>query len=993
MEDTYITLYSHQYFQIVNKSSVPVEFSWRAFQTEVEEHKKKSQLIAQLNDEEANERMILEESNLEEEINEPLDSDDSYDEEELNKKQERAQTKAIATLARKYQSIRKAVDEDLMLFQDEIFNIEPLQGKLWPNTEITCCVTFKPQGPLHYSCTAFCNITCSEERLPLNLTGQGIGPKAALSIKEWDIGDIFVNSEQEYRIAIENKGDITCYYKLIPYETPFGSKFHFSKTEGKLGVKDNQSDIIIVAFKSDILGEFSETFRWALDGSVEMLSLTFKGHVVAPTFKFSEEIIDFGQVSYKFPARKTVYLTNTSDVEINYVIRVPGDERSLQNEFNIENDRGKLAPKEKQEIIIEFVPSSQRTYDMCLMVDLEGVGQDMLAVPIKAECLVPTVLLNPSDYLDFGDVFLRHPKTVEMELKNTDYLEAKFEIVDQEENYKRVGIFKADQESGIIPPRSSIKLQITLRTEMITQNVRIPMTIKVEGLPPFMLNVLANSTGPKVDYDHEELDFGAVEVLHNVIKPLKITNISKIPAEYTAFTKNKVSIWKVIQRHGILQPDESKTLDVVCNADECQKFNDTLHIIINNGVDLEVGLKARGIGTTLACKQNLKEVNFGTKYTHSNETLEFFLENRGRKPQKIQWTRVNKPNDRQKKKQKKEGAKEEEKKEGNPEENKSILSEKKEENDELKYVFAVVPEQVELQPKMGIHIQFRANSFQKGQMSEQFICTTIVRGERRPKEAYKTTCIGQFIGPQLEYSDPKLSFKYKWEKNVHAMPIPRPLDITNVGNLPTTIYLKIVPPFSCNTENLTLPPQHKETINIEFDPGMRQDRMSGLNESKLQITHKGHPQKDYVELFGEVCYPNLKIDPATIDFGCILNDTSKKRYITMTNISEMVCTYDWSFLEEETTSLNRDDEEVNQKKKETPINEVFDILPVSGILKEGETETVEFTYYAGHGKEYNGIAVCSVDGGPDYQVPLQGKSSFVSYQLSTKEIDFGEIAY
>lgn len=138
MEDTYITLYSHQYFQIVNKSSVPVEFSWRAFQTEVEENKKKSQLIAQLNDEESEERMILEESNLEESIAESLDSDDSYDEDELNRKQERAQTKAITTLARKYQSIRKAVEEDLMLFQDEIFTIEPLQGKLWPNTEITC---------------------------------------------------------------------------------------------------------------------------------------------------------------------------------------------------------------------------------------------------------------------------------------------------------------------------------------------------------------------------------------------------------------------------------------------------------------------------------------------------------------------------------------------------------------------------------------------------------------------------------------------------------------------------------------------------------------------------------------------------------------------------------------------------------------------------------------------------------------------------------------
>ena len=100
-------------------------------------------------------------------------------------------------------------------------------------------MTFKPQGPLHYQCTAFANITCSEERLPLQLTGQGIGPKAALSLSEWDIGDIFVNFKHSYKIAIENKGDINCFYKLIPYETPFGSKFKFSKTEGMLGVTEN----------------------------------------------------------------------------------------------------------------------------------------------------------------------------------------------------------------------------------------------------------------------------------------------------------------------------------------------------------------------------------------------------------------------------------------------------------------------------------------------------------------------------------------------------------------------------------------------------------------------------------------------------------------------------------------------------------------------------------------------------------------------------------
>ena len=341
MEDTYITLYSHQYFQIINHSTVPVEFSWRSFATEVEENKKKLQLINTLNEEEAGERMTIDDVSADESADDSLDSNDSYDEDELNKKAERKQVKAISTLARKYQSIRKAIEDDQMLFQDEIFTIEPLQGRLWPNTEISCTVTFKPQGPLAYKCPAFCNITCSEERLPLQLTGQGIGPKAALSIQEFDIGDVFVNDEREIDIQIENKGDINCYYKMIPYETPFGSKFRFSSEEGKLGVTEDNKAKIVINFQSDILGEFSETFRWALEGSVEMLSVTFKGHVVSPKFEFSEEIIDFGQVSYKFPVNKPTFLKNISEVDISYVIRVPADTQSnLQSEFNVTPDRG-----------------------------------------------------------------------------------------------------------------------------------------------------------------------------------------------------------------------------------------------------------------------------------------------------------------------------------------------------------------------------------------------------------------------------------------------------------------------------------------------------------------------------------------------------------------------------------------------------------------------------------------------------------------------------
>jgi hydrocephalus-inducing protein len=162
----------------------------------------------------------------------------------------------------------------------------------------------------------------------------------------------------------------------------------------------------------------------------------------------------------------------------------------------------------------------------------------------------------------------------------------------------------------------------------------VPFDIKLEGVPvPVRLQLLANSIGPIVEVDKDEIDFGNVEVLKDKYEQIRIKNKSQIDAEYTAFTKNKESIWKVVQRHGVLKPDEEKVVDICCNADEVQKFQDKLHIIINNGTDLEVNLQAKGTGYTLFCKQlqESKHIDFGTEYTHKVIPKQFFLENRGRK--------------------------------------------------------------------------------------------------------------------------------------------------------------------------------------------------------------------------------------------------------------------------------------------------------------------------------------------------------------------------
>jgi hydrocephalus-inducing protein len=181
MEDAYIGLQTQQTLQIVNKSHVKVDFQWRAFATEKEETEKKNRLRLQLEQEEAEEKMLLKEIVSNEVVAEEIEIEDQDDSEEEERDEKalmlKRQKKAELLLSRKYKNIRKAIEDDLLLFQDDIFSIEPQSGQIWPNSEMTVTVTFLPRGALHYSCTAFCNISCQEDRLPMHLAGEGIGPK------------------------------------------------------------------------------------------------------------------------------------------------------------------------------------------------------------------------------------------------------------------------------------------------------------------------------------------------------------------------------------------------------------------------------------------------------------------------------------------------------------------------------------------------------------------------------------------------------------------------------------------------------------------------------------------------------------------------------------------------------------------------------------------------------------------------------------------------
>lgn len=97
-------------------------------------------------------------------------------------------------------------------------------------------VVFKPTASKKYQQTAYCNISCSDKRLPIVLEGEGLGPKAILSTNQLFINDVFVNDHQNYNIYIENKGEIPARFSLVKGESSSVSSIKFNIEEETLQV-------------------------------------------------------------------------------------------------------------------------------------------------------------------------------------------------------------------------------------------------------------------------------------------------------------------------------------------------------------------------------------------------------------------------------------------------------------------------------------------------------------------------------------------------------------------------------------------------------------------------------------------------------------------------------------------------------------------------------------------------------------------------------------
>ncbi|NXU58594.1 HYDIN protein, partial [Turnix velox] len=1075
IEKTYLMLSNHRSVVIHNQSEIITHFQWKAFASQEEEDQQKLRLCHRMQKQEE-ERMgyFLQECSVDPTLPERL-----------------------SLLTRTFQNQQEKVQTDSMLFSDDIFTIEPVEGEVWPNSSAEISVIFKPQEARVYQQTVYCDISGRETRLPLHIKGEGLGPRLRFSFDQLDIGEVFVGATNRYEVILFNRGAINALFNLMPPATALGSCFTFLPDEGLILPDELQA--IQISFSSTILGKFTEEFRFNVNGSPQPVTLTIRGCVIGPTFHFSVPSLHFGDVSFGFPHTLSCRLTNTSLVPMSFTLRIPGDGvgkpsvtslaqitdstrlswrkgthgRVKPTEFTVTPSRGTIRSQGFQNIQVTLCSNTLKSYELQLVVDVDGVGTAVSALLLTARCVVPMLqVLNP--IVTFGRCLLKFPCQQVLTLMNNSDHAACYRLLPQAGKEDAAVWYSSPVPCGIIQPHSSVEIPLVLEAQVLGEQDTVAHIAVFGSLrSPLEIHLVSTGAGPVVYVHPSKINFGSIQVLQDASQTLHLANQTVIPASFSAEMAGKCSVWRIEPSKGVIPPESEVSVTVIANLDDTEKFQDEVNLFIENSNTYVIPVRAVGVGTTIVTdKPFAPELNLGPCYSLNPCTYCFKITNKGRRIHQLYWTTEGFPPFRQR------------------DRFPPIPDTKgKGSSQSLKPtspVFKLRPLRMELMPGKTMEMMLEGFSSTPQVVKERLLCHAIVGSKAGKTLIMQVDVTCEFVTPLLQMSSREITFRLEKQPNDVLTLQYKPLSLKNISSLPFSVLLALEHPFIiCNADRQPLPadvePAKLEVgeelhLSIRFNPAYEEDLRIRVVEKVLKIQFLEHPLEEQITVRGEVYFPNLHIQTMDVDFGCILNDTEAVCYVEMTNCSPLLVEYHWSFLTDshvcqmrfsppapkffikeqppkeerapselsmsagsssrgegaegaaealeaaedpaqeptdaddslevqvlpspaaelegatETQSLVKI-KELMQFVEEEPLSlgveEVFDILPLYGVLQPGESQRVTFTFFGHTNIVARVMALCRVEGGPTYEVTVSGEASLINYLLDITEINCG----
>jgi hydrocephalus-inducing protein len=204
----------------------------------------------------------------------------------------------VAAALREAAAARRHAAQGRTLFTSPHFAVFPPEGTVQPHSAFEVIVQFQPDFARTFDEVAYVEVQGREARLPVGLSGQGLGPSVAFAYDSLDVGDVYIHTARQYTLELQNRGRVDAEWSLELPGGAGGAQWAFEPAAGTLA--PGETLLLRAELAAAVLGAFEEVVGCRVKGSGRALELRLKGRVAGPDFEVDLRELDLGIVGCGF---------------------------------------------------------------------------------------------------------------------------------------------------------------------------------------------------------------------------------------------------------------------------------------------------------------------------------------------------------------------------------------------------------------------------------------------------------------------------------------------------------------------------------------------------------------------------------------------------------------------------------------------------------------------------------------------------------------------
>ncbi|NXY86806.1 CFA65 protein, partial [Alcedo cyanopectus] len=283
-----------------------------------------------------------------------------------------------------------------------------------------------------------------------------------------------------------------------------------------------------------------------------------------------------------FPAAVQLPICAVHNVtETTFLVRNIGDlitvfEWETPSPFYMVPDCGMLSPGAECMVKVLFQPTVAAVYDVAATCWFGAEEKRKRTIQLKALSKYPYLRVSVTgedqegvqpgkfqDVLCFGSVPVGTTVEKCVEIFNMSVVDAPCSIERAKDSLLRDEVFSCDVSHGVVPAKGKLVLCVRFQPRTVGEHSTDYFTVLSAGcLLKTVLKVVGSCKGPLVSLHQNSMDFDWINLGESLMRILKISNISDVPAYYQFDIDDRGSIFSLDRPCGVLEGTTTLELKV-----------------------------------------------------------------------------------------------------------------------------------------------------------------------------------------------------------------------------------------------------------------------------------------------------------------------------------------------------------------------------------------------------------------------------------------------